>query len=104
LTDDVLPARIGVVAAKQIILAETRAAFTAEGCAPSAVVCLVFEDDPCLVENPEFGTFETWTKANAFATELNRSLGISQFEARRIVISSILARQALACDDDVTDV
>ena len=82
-----------VLAKKSLLHAHssTCAAFTAEGRAPSAVVCLAFEGRPDFLVRDEFGTFETWTEANAVAAELNRALGISCAEARQIVTSAALA-------------
>ena len=71
--------------------AKAHAAFTAEFCGKSAVVCLVCEDRSEPAVKPEFGEFETWTQANAVAIELNNALGIKRLDARRIVVSSMLA-------------
>src|ERR1700676_3689193 len=71
---------------------KVHAAFMAEFCGESAVVCLVFEDCPEPDIKPEFGEFETWTQANAVAIELNNALGINCLEARRIVVAAMLGR------------
>lgn len=74
---------------------ETRFAFAAEYWGEGAVVCLAREDSPGPIVDQQFGMFETWTHANAFANSLNEGLQISLEDAQQIVISAQLARAEL---------
>lgn len=67
-----------------------RIAFTAEFWGNAAVVCLAQEDQPGPVVDQEFGFFDTWTQANAFASKLNEGLHIAPADVRQIVISAML--------------
>jgi len=73
---------------KQII--QSRLAFTAEFWGDAAVVCRAIENRAGLVVYPEFGLFDTWTHANAFAAKLNEGLELDPVEARQIITSSML--------------
>jgi hypothetical protein len=74
---------------------QSRLAFTAELWGDEAVVCRAIENRAGPVVDPEFGVFETWTHANAFATKLNQGLEIDPVEARQIITSSMLATTSL---------
>jgi hypothetical protein len=50
-----------------------------------------FEDSPGPIVDQQFGLFETWTQANAFAAKLNEGLDVTQIEVIQIVSSSLLA-------------
>jgi len=67
-----------------------RFAFTAKYWGDTAVVCRSTEDRPGPIVEQEFGEFETWTQANAFATRLNAGLEIDPSEAAQLMVSSIL--------------
>jgi hypothetical protein len=79
---------------------EDRFAFTARYWGDKAVVCRSSEDRPGPVVDQEFGEFETWTQANAFAGRLNEGLEIHPAESEHIIASSILRASELlrACD------
>lgn len=72
-----------------------RFAFAAEFWGEGAVVCLAREDSPGPIVDQQFGMFDTWTHANAFANSLNEGLEISLEDAQRIVTSAQLARAEL---------
>ena len=72
-----------------------RIAFAAEYWGEQAVICRAREDQPGPVVEQQFGVFETWTHANAFAQKLNEGLDISPEDARQIVTSAMLARGEL---------
>jgi hypothetical protein len=74
---------------------QTRLAFAAEFWGDAAVVCLAVENRAGLVVDPEFGLFDTWTHANAFAAKLNEGLELDPVEARRIITSSMLSSTLL---------
>jgi len=74
---------------------EGRFAFTAKYWGDVAVVCRATEDRPGPSVQQEFGQFETWTQANAFATRLNEGMEIDPAEADRIITSSILSASEL---------
>jgi hypothetical protein len=76
-------------------LQQRRIAFAAEYWGEGAVVCRAREDQPGPVVEQQFGVFETWTHANAFANKLNQGLDISPEDARQIVTSAMLARGEL---------
>jgi hypothetical protein len=69
---------------------QDRFAFTAKYWGEAAVVCCAIEDRPGPIVDQEFGQFQTWTQANAFATRLNEGLEIDSVESERIVTGSIL--------------
>jgi hypothetical protein len=69
---------------------QDRFAFTAKYWGETAVVCRATEEHPGPVVDQEFGRFQTWTQANAFAARLNEGLKIDAIEAERIVTDSIL--------------
>lgn len=69
-----------------------RIAFAAGYWGEGAVVCRAHEDCPGPVVDQEFGFFETWTHANAFANKLNEGLELSTEQANQIVRSALLAR------------
>jgi hypothetical protein len=69
---------------------QDRFAFTAKYWGDAAVVCRATEDRPGPVVDQEFGQFQTWTQANAFAARLNEGLEIDSIEVERIVTGSIL--------------
>ena len=69
---------------------QERLAFTASFWGSAAVVCRAVEGRAGPVVDQEFGQFETWTQANAFATRLNEGLDLDPIEADQILTSSIL--------------
>ena len=77
---------------------QERIAFTAKYWGDKAVVCRSSEDCPGPAVDQEFGEFETWTQANAFAGRLNEGLEIPPAEAEQIITSSILRTSELLCD------
>lgn len=74
---------------------EERIAFTAKYWGDKAVVCRSSEDCPGPAVDQEFGEFETWTQANAFAARLNEGLEVPPTEAEQIITSSILRTSEL---------
>lgn len=74
---------------------ETRFAFAAEYWGEGAVVCLAREDCPGPIVDQQFGVFDSWTHASAFANKLNEGLEISPADALQIVTSARLARTDL---------
>jgi hypothetical protein len=74
---------------------QNRLAFTAEFWGDAAVVCRAIENRAGLVVYPEFGLFDTWTHANAFAAKLNEGLELDPLEARQIITSCVLATPSL---------
>ncbi|HEY6269778.1 MAG TPA: hypothetical protein VIX11_15875 [Candidatus Acidoferrum sp.] len=77
---------------------QERIAFTAKYWGDKAVVCRSSEDCPGPAVDQEFGEFETWTQANAFAGRLNEGLEIPPAEAEQIITSSILRTSGLLRD------
>jgi hypothetical protein len=82
---------------------EERLAFTASFWGKAAVVSRAVEDRAGPVVDQEFGEFETWTQANAFAARLNEGLDLDPMEAHQILTSSILRAMdplhaAVACE------
>jgi hypothetical protein len=73
-------------------VSKPRLAFTAEYWGEQTVVCRAMENFPGLVAEPEFGFFESWTEAMAFARELNAGLEISPDDVRQILTSAYLAK------------
>lgn len=69
---------------------QERLAFTASFWGSAAVVCRAVEGRAGPMVDQEFGQFETWTQANAFAARLNEGLDLDPIEAHRILTSSIL--------------
>ena len=67
-----------------------RFAFAAKYWGDGAVVCRAKEGcaGPCVQQ--EFGRFDTWTQANAFAARLNEGLEIHPTEAKQIITSAAL--------------
>jgi hypothetical protein len=72
-----------------------RFAFTARYWGDKAVVCRSSEDRAGPRVDQEFGEFETWTQANAFAARLNEGLEIPPTEAEQIITNSILCASDL---------
>jgi hypothetical protein len=72
-----------------------RFAFAAQYWDDFAVVCRAVENCPGPVVEPQFGLFDTWTAANAFADSLNQGLDISAAEAREILSACLLRRDSL---------
>jgi len=72
-----------------------RLAFTAEFWGDAAVLCRALEDRPGPIVDQQFGEFETWTQASAYAAKLNEGLELDPCEARQIVTSAALARDVL---------
>jgi hypothetical protein len=68
-----------------------RLAFTARFWGDAAVVCRAVEDRPGTIVHQEFGQFDTWTQAAAFAAKLNEGLEIAPSEALQITSGSLLA-------------
>jgi hypothetical protein len=79
---------------------QDRFAFTARYWGDAAVVCRAKEDLPGPVVNQEFGQFQTWTQANAFASRLNEGLEIDSTEAEHIITGSILHTSKLLREID----
>jgi hypothetical protein len=74
---------------------QDRFAFTAKYWGDAAVVCRAVEGRPGPIVDQEFGEFETWTQANAFATRLNEGLEINPAEAEQIITSATLRTSEL---------
>jgi len=72
-----------------------RFAFAAQYWDDFAVVCRAVENCPGPVVEPQFGLFDTWTAANAFASRLNEGLDISPAVARELLSACLLRRDAL---------
>lgn len=72
-----------------------RFAFAAQFWNDSGVVCRAWEDRPGPIVEQRFGTFPTWTEANACAVKLNRRAGIRPADASEIVAKSICLRDCL---------
>lgn len=68
-----------------------RFAFTAVITKTGAEVVRVVADTSALWPQQEYGSFETWTEAQDFATVLNQAYGIDPIEAQHIVVSANLA-------------
>jgi hypothetical protein len=68
-----------------------RLAFTARFWGDAAVVCRTVENRPGTVVTQEFGQFDTWTQAAAFAAKLNEGLEITLNEALQITHGSLRA-------------
>lgn len=82
---------------------EERLAFTASFWGDTAVVCRAVEGRAGPFVDQEFGQFETWTQAKAFAAKLNEGLDLDPIEAHRILTSSTLCaidplHAATACE------
>jgi hypothetical protein len=69
---------------------QERLAFTARFWGSAAVVCRTVEGRAGPIVDQEFGQFETWTQANAFAARLNEGLDLDPVETHQILTSSIL--------------
>ncbi len=63
-------------------------AFTARVWGDGAVICRAEEGRPGPVIDQEFGYFETWTRANTFANELNQGLELDPAEVHEIITDS----------------
>ena len=74
---------------------QDRFAFTAKYWGDAAVVCRAVEGRPGPIVDQEFGEFETWTQASAFAARLNEGLEINPAEAEQIITSAILRTSEL---------
>jgi hypothetical protein len=74
---------------------QRKLAFTAKIWGNGAVVCRAEEGRPGLVVDQEFGQFETWTHANAFANRLNDGLELDPPEVQQIITDSILCTDEL---------
>jgi hypothetical protein len=83
---------------------EDRFAFTAKYWGDAAVVCRAVEGRPGPIVNQEFGEFETWTQANAFATRLNEGLEINPAEAEQIITSAVLRASELLRGADYPEI
>ena len=70
-------------------------AFTARYWGNGAVVCRALEDRPGPVVEQQFGEFQTWTQAQAFAIKLNEGLDLEPRDVLQIVTSSLLAAARL---------
>lgn len=68
-----------------------RFAFAAQFWGNAAVVVRAIEDQPDPIVEPQFGEFDTWTQASAFAAKLNEGLEIDPRTARQIITSSFLS-------------
>jgi hypothetical protein len=74
---------------------QRKLAFTAKIWGNGAVVCRAEEGRPGPVVDQEFGQFETWTHAKAFANRLNDGLDLDPAEVQQIIIDSILCTDEL---------
>jgi hypothetical protein len=83
---------------------QDRFAFTAKYWGDAAVVCRAVEGRPGPVVDQEFGEFETWTQANAFATRLNEGLEINPAEAEQIITSAVLRASELLREADYPEI
>jgi hypothetical protein len=72
-----------------------KSAFTAKLWGDGAVVCRAEAGRPGPVVDQEFGHFETWTHANAFAKQLNEGLELDPAEVQQIITDSILLTEDL---------
>ncbi|HKV23017.1 MAG TPA: hypothetical protein VJN93_00350 [Candidatus Acidoferrum sp.] len=70
---------------------EPRVAFTAEHWGEHAVVCRAVEGCPGPLIEQQFGEFDSWAQAHAFALKLNEGLDLDQVDVQQIVASSYLA-------------
>jgi hypothetical protein len=89
---------------------QERLAFTASFWGSAAVVSRAVEGRAGPVVNQEFGQFETWTQANAFAAKLNEGLDLDPLQVHQILTGSILraidplhAATARQCRSDALD-
>jgi hypothetical protein len=60
-----------------------------------AVVCRAIEDCAGPILDPEFGLFDSWTHAHAFAAKLNEGLELDPVGARQIITSALPASASL---------
>jgi len=74
---------------------QERLAFTASFLGNGAVVSRAIEGLSGPVIDQQFGQFETWTQANAFASHINEGLDLKLSEVRQIVTSSMLCANDL---------
>src|ERR1700680_292137 len=77
------------------LVSQRKLAFTARIWGDGAVVCRAEEGRPGPVVDQEFGQFDTWTHANAFANELNQGLELDPAEVQQIITDSILRTDEL---------
>lgn len=70
-------------------------AFTAKVWGHGAVVCRAEEGRPGPAIDQEFGYFESWTRANAFANKLNEGLDLNPAEVHQIISDSSLRTEDL---------
>ena len=77
------------------LASQRKLAFTARMWGDGAVVCRAEEGRPGPVVDQEFGQFETWTHANAFANQLNQGLELDPSEVQQIITDSILRADEL---------
>ena len=75
--------------------ARERFAFTAIIKGTGAMVVRVVPNSGAYWPQQEYGYFETWTAAQAFATLLNQINGIDPLEAQQIIVSAALASRSI---------
>jgi hypothetical protein len=89
---------------------QERLAFTASFWGSAAVVSRAVEGRAGPIVDQEFGQFESWTQANAFAAKLNEGLDLDPLQVHEILTGSILraidplhAATARQCSGDALD-
>jgi hypothetical protein len=75
--------------------ATERFAFTAIIRGTGAMVVRVVANTGAYCPQQEYGYFETWTGAQAFAALLNQINGIDPLEAQQIIVSAALASRSM---------
>jgi hypothetical protein len=74
---------------------DEKLAFTARSWGDSAVVCRAMEDEAGPIIDQQFGEFESWTEAQAFAQRLNEGLDLSTLGARELTTDAALRTDTL---------
>jgi len=72
-----------------------RFAFTAVVRHGGSIVVRVEEDRGTVWPQQEYGYFESWTQAQAFAMLLNQLNGIGPLEAQQVIVSAQLAAKSV---------
>ena len=72
-----------------------RFAFTAIVRHGGSIVVRVEEDRGAIWPQQEYGYFESWTQAQAFAMLLNQLNGIGPLEAQQVIVSAQLASKSV---------
>ena len=73
-----------------------RFAFSAMESGPNFVLCRMVVGASEITLQPELGTFATWTEGYCRARALNRALGLSDWDARQIIVDVILGPTSVA--------